>query len=91
MAYIWDKTDNKTLLITLYLFQWVLNVGWCLVFFKDQLIILGLIVIIILTLLMAYMMITGFIEFKYWSLLILPYVLWLIVATSLNAYILFKN
>ena len=39
----------------------------------------------------------GFYLFNYWpdlklkSILILPYFIWLLIATSLNAYILFKN
>lgn len=91
MAYVWGKTDNKTFLATLYIFQWILNVGWCLVFFKNQLVLLGFIVILALTILIAYMLFAGFAQYKYWALLVLPYFLWLVIATSLNAYIQFNN
>jgi len=91
MAYVWPMEENKKLLIGLFVVQWLLNVIWNPVFFYYHNVVLGLLVITILTILV------GFLLFFYWpvlkvkSTLILPYFLWLLIATSLNGYIMFKN
>jgi tryptophan-rich sensory protein len=65
-------------------------VAWNPVFFYFQKVDIGLLVIV--GLLLSVLLIT--IKFsriqKSWTLAIVPYVLWLFVATSLNAYIFFK-
>jgi tryptophan-rich sensory protein len=48
-------------------------------------------IITLLTLLMGYFLLNYWPVLKIYSLLVLPYVLWLIIATSLNGYILLKN
>lgn len=91
MAYLWPITSNKGLLIALYAVQWVLNVGWNPVFFHFHQVAAALAIIIGLTLLV------GFILFFFWkdlgarSVLLLPYVIWLLIATSLNWYVLLNN
>ncbi len=91
MAHAWETVSDRKFLLGLFIAQWVLNVSWNPVFFKYHQILLALVVIILLTLLIGYFL------FKYratlgaWSLLILPYFLWLITATSLNAYALTNN
>ncbi len=91
MAYLWPVVENKKTLVALFVLQWILNVSWNPVFFYFHNTLGGLILIIGLTILVFLFL------FKYWpalkliSLLILPYAIWLIIATSLNAYILLKN
>ncbi len=91
MARLWPMAENQKLLLTLFLLQLVLNIAWNPIFFHFHNVALGLIVITGLTVL------TGFLLFYYWpklhlmSALLLPYFLWLLIATSLNAYILIKN
>lgn len=91
MAYWWPRMENKSLLIGLYAVQWVLNVGWNPLFFHFHQVNIALVVIVLLTLLIGYLL------FFYWPLmkarsaLLLPYFLWLLIATSLNGYICFKN
>lgn len=91
MALLWQVVDKKKQLISLYSVQWILNVAWNPVFFYFMNISAALILICALTALI------GFIMFKYWpdfklrSVLIAPYFLWLIVATSLNGYIFLMN
>ncbi len=91
MAYLWPSVENKSLLVALYVFQWILNVGWNPVFFYYQNVLAGLMIITALTLLIL------FILFYYWSalnlksILIAPYLTWLLIATSLNGYIYLKN
>ena len=91
LAYLWPKTDNKPLIIGLYLAQWILNVSWNPIFFYLHQVANALIVICLLTLLV------GFFLFYFWpllkvkSLLILPYLIWLLIATSLNGYVFIRN
>lgn len=90
MAYLYKvKTSSKV--ITLFTVQFVLNVIWNFIFFNQHLVTVGLICILLLTIVVAIFLFGFKAELKVKSLLILPYFLWLCVATSLNAYILFYN
>jgi tryptophan-rich sensory protein len=91
MAYLWPKVKNHKLLIALFTLQWILNVGWNPMFFNYHLVTISLVIITALTLLVAAIMITYYAASKSKSLLILPYFLWLLIATSLNAYIYLYN
>lgn len=91
MAYLWPAVENKSFLIGLYLVQWLLNVAWNPTFFYFQNIQGGLLIISFLTLVVGYFLFRYFPQLKYKSVLILPYFVWLLIATSLNGYILFKN
>lgn len=91
MAYLWPSIENKSFLIGVYLFQWVLNVSWNPTFFYFQNILGGLLIISLLTLVVGYFLIRYAPELKFKSILILPYFVWLLVATSLNGYIFLKN
>ncbi|WP_196893285.1 TspO/MBR family protein [Aureivirga marina] len=91
LAFLWPISTNKSLLLSLFVLQWILNVSWNPTFFYFHKVLFGFIIILVLTILIGYFL------FNYWnilktkSILILPYFLWLIVATSLNGYILLKN
>lgn len=91
MAYLWPSIESKNDVIGLFILQWVLNVSWNPLFFFLHNVITALICISLLTFLIA------FILYKYWptlkvkSTLILPYFIWLLIATSLNGYIYFEN
>lgn len=91
MAYAWDKVNNKKLLIGLFSLQWILNVAWNPVFFKYHQMLFGLIVISLLTVLVGYFLFGYKSQLKKVSLLVLPYFLWLLIATSLNGYALLNN
>ena len=91
MAYLWPTQSNKTLLISLFAVQWFLNVGWNPAFFYAHQVLIGLIIISSLTLLMTVFLVFFWKEIQLASLLILPYVLWLCIATSLNGYVYFNN
>jgi benzodiazapine receptor len=88
MAYLWPATENKSLLIGLYAVQWVLNVAWNPAFFYFNNVIWGLVIITILV---------GIFLFYYWpqmklkAIFVLPYFIWLLIATSLNGYIYVNN
>lgn len=81
---------NKKLL-TLYLVQWILNVSWNYLFFNIHQTIIGLIVIVLLWFLILYFTVKFKNQTKWYTLLILPYLIWLTIATSLNAYIVIYN
>ncbi len=91
LATAWPKIENKKILIGLFTVQWMLNVGWNPIFFYYQNMLLGLAVILLLTFLIGFILIFYWKEVKFISLFILPYFVWLIIATSLNWYILLKN
>lgn len=91
MAYLWPAVENKKLIIGLYVLQWALNVSWNPLFFYFHNITFALVVISLLTLLVGYFLYTFWPVVKVKSLLILPYFVWLLIATSLNGYIYFNN
>ena len=86
--YLLESTTKVKILFTV---QFMLNVSWNLVFFNMHLVALGLIVILALTFVVSILMFTYRKLMPLKSFLILPYFLWLLVATSLNAYILLYN
>lgn len=91
MAYLWPCVENKKWLLGLYGLQWVLNVTWNPLFFYAHNVILALAVIVWLTLLIGFMLFRFRPILKQKAALLLPYFLWLVTATSLNAYIFFNN
>ncbi len=91
MAYLWNVVKDKKNLIILFGIQWVLNVIWNPIFFSAQEVTLGLITISLLTVLVGYFFFSNLKKMGLKSLLISPYLIWLLIATSLNAYVLFNN
>lgn len=91
MAYAWQFNTNRNLLIALFVLQWILNVAWNPIFFKYHQVAFGLFIIVLLTGLMGYFFFAYLPQLKVKTLLVLPYFIWLLVATTLNAYILVKN
>ncbi|MGY5354330.1 TspO/MBR family protein [Wenyingzhuangia sp. IMCC45467] len=91
MALLYPKHQNKKTLIGMFIIQWILNVSWNPVFFYFHQTILGLFIIIALTLIVTIFLLKNYYTLKLKSLFIAPYFLWLLIATSLNAYIVFMN
>ncbi len=91
IAYAYERVKSKKRLVLLFAIQWILNVAWNPIFFEFHQTIAALVTISALTLLTGYMLITYHKNLKILSLMLLPYVIWLCVATSLNGYILFNN
>lgn len=91
MAYALALVEQKKLLIGLFALQWILNVAWNPVFFYYHQVLAGLIVISLLTILLAVFLIKFWPKMGIANLLILPYLIWLLIATSLNAYVLVQN
>lgn len=91
MALLWPKLENKNMLLIHFALQWILNVAWNPVFFSWHQTKFALVLIVAFTLLIAYFLYTYWPALKLKSLLLLPYFLWLLIATSLNAFIVIKN
>ena len=90
LGFLFYRSNTKKIKI-FYLIQIVLNISWNYIFFNQHLVTLALINILLLTSLLFYF----FFEFKYkmekLRYLLLPYMIWLCIATSLNLYILIHN
>lgn len=91
LAYLWPIVENKKLLIGLLLLQYLLNISWNPIFFYHHNMLAGLIVIIGLASIVGFLLFFYWDVLKYKSLLIAPYFIWLLIATSLNGYSLLKN
>ncbi|MFT6268060.1 MAG: tryptophan-rich sensory protein [Alphaproteobacteria bacterium] len=91
MAFAWNEVTDKKKLAALFVLQWILNVSWTPVFFVFQYVVFGLVVISALTLLVGYFLVEYRAVLKAKALLMLPYFVWLLIATSLNLYILLYN
>lgn len=85
------KVEKSPAIYILFALQLILNVLWNPLFFKYHLTGWSLVVIISLFLVVFIMTVMSIKPLKWqWSLMI-PYVVWLGIATSLNAYVILKN
>tara|TARA_B100000768_G_scaffold158197_1_gene156641 strand:- start:3243 stop:3701 length:459 start_codon:yes stop_codon:yes gene_type:complete len=91
MGFLYDTNHKKSTIIFLYVLQLILNISWNPVFFKFHYVFLSLFVISLLTLTVVYKLYFFYKAIRLKSFLILPYIIWLVIATSLNGYILFYN
>jgi tryptophan-rich sensory protein len=92
MAILWkDAPQLHFQIAALFALQFILNVGWNPVFFKFHQTLFALFIIIALTILVGLFLFQFRSILKWNSLLILPYFIWLLIATSLNAYAVWKN
>lgn len=82
---------NHRLISLLFVVSWVLNVIWSPLFFRFHYIELALVVLALL----FFSILTFFLLFGrrmgMFSFLLLPYLVWLGIAFSLNWYVIFKN
>lgn len=91
MSMAWEKINNKKKFVLLFSIQWILNVGWNPSFFYYHNVLFGIIIICSLTLLIAYLLMNYYKTLGSLTFFLLPYLIWLCIATSLNGYILFMN
>ena len=90
MAILWEKIKlNKLLFI--FISEVVLNVIWNPLFFHFKWINIALVSISLLTILITYMVISLRREMRLKTLLIFPYLIWIVIATSLNGYVVLYN
>ena len=91
MSFLYNTNYKKTTIIILYVLQLFLNFSWNPVFFKFHYVLLGFTVISLLTITVIFKLFLFYRAIRLKSFLILPYIIWLIIATSLNGYILIYN
>tara|TARA_Y100000589_G_scaffold75561_1_gene69185 strand:+ start:406 stop:861 length:456 start_codon:yes stop_codon:yes gene_type:complete len=90
MAILWEKIKlNKLLFI--FISELVLNVIWNPLFFHFKWINVALLSISLLTILISYMVISLRREMRLKTLLLFPYLIWIVIATSLNGYVVLYN
>ena len=90
LSVLWKKIASIQF-TTLYSILFTLNVSWNPLFFYFRWGFIALIVIAFLTYMIGYTANKYKGEMRYYNLLLLPYFIWLIIATSLNVYIVIFN
>ena len=91
MAIALDRVKQVKPILALYVLQWFLNVLWNPMFFHYQMVSSGLIVILSLALLISFILFRYLKIMKVSALLLAPYFVWLLIASSLNLYIYMYN
>lgn len=91
MALLYKRNENRKKIILLYAAQLLFNISWNPLFFYFQNASMALLTILILTFIVAYFLFHYQKSMRWFSLLILPYFIWLCIATSLNLYIVIYN
>ena len=86
----YEETLRKEFILV-FAGAWVLNVLWNPVFFYFQQITVGLFIISLLALFVFRFFQYGIRDMKWEWVLILPYLIWILIATSLNFYIVLYN
>ncbi|SDS14926.1 TspO and MBR related proteins [Formosa sp. Hel1_31_208] len=90
MGFLYLKRPTHKVL-KLFIVQFVLNISWNFVFFNQHFISAGLINLVLLLIIVTAFFTTYVQDLKGKSILILPYLAWLCIATSLNLYIYMYN
>lgn len=90
MAYLYKLKPNATV-IFLFVVQFIFNVIWNYIFFNQHLVGFGFTTILLLTFIIGIFTFSFKKDMGTKTLLILPYLIWLCIATSLNGYILLNN
>lgn len=83
--------DDSKKIRFIFLFQFLLNSSWNLFFFNQHLIFLSLVVILSLTAVLFFYFLALSKKVNNYKYLLLPYIIWLCIATSLNMYVLVHN
>ncbi|MFT6501653.1 MAG: tryptophan-rich sensory protein [Crocinitomicaceae bacterium] len=91
MTGLYSSHYNRRKILSLFSIQWILNVSWNIAFFHFQSPILGLIIISSLTFIIILFLLFYTDNKRYSFLYIFPYLSWIIIATSLNLYIVLYN
>ncbi len=89
-AYLQKNLSYKPIII-LFAIQWVLNLAWNPLFFSFHYTLIGLVVISALSIVVGYFLFNFNSLLKAKTMFIVPYFIWMIIATSLNGYVVFFN
>ena len=87
--FMWKGKER--VFLHLWIQSWIFNFLWNPMFFSLKSVELSLVIITYLLILVSSMFYVTFKRYKHIHLLLLPYIIWLIIATSLNTYIVIFN
>lgn len=90
MAYLFLKRKDLPLKV-LFVIQVVLNISWNYFFFNIHWVNVAMFILFSLTVVVFIFLFAFKKDMKWLSLLILPYAIWLLVACSLNLYVIMNN
>ena len=90
MTFLYQNLKTQKVIL-LYSFHLLLNISWNFIFMNKHMTILGLIDISLLTILIFYFLIGYNKILNNMRFFVLPYCIWLLIATSLNLYIVIYN
>lgn len=91
LAKLFTSEINKKLIFSIFLIEFILNVIWNYLFFNQHLVFTALIGIVLLTAVIFYFYFNLSKNIGKYNYLLLPYMVWLCIATSLNLYVLVHN
>jgi translocator protein len=91
LSLLWKREEGLGYWKILFGISWLLNVLWNPLFFGLHAVGWAQIVIILLLIVIVLLFKASWQEFPRFSLLLLPYILWLCIACSLNLYIYLYN
>lgn len=83
--------EKFKLAVGLFIIQWILNVSWNPIFFVHHALVLGCVFILFLIVVLLVFQVKYLKHRRIELVLILPYLLWLCVAFSLNLYVFIRN
>lgn len=90
--FMWKATSSTSaILYAAFTLQFILNVMWNPVFFRWHMLGMSMVIICCLALLVLWFTYWGFRNTGVWGILMLPYILWLLIAVSLNGYAYANN
>ena len=87
--FMWKGKER--VFLHLWIQSWIFNFLWNPMFFSLKSVELSLVIIMYLLILVSSMFYVTVKRYKHIHLLLLPYIIWLIIATSLNTYIVIFN
>ena len=91
LAKLFTTETNKKFIFSIFLIEFIFNVSWNYLFFNQQLVFAALISIILLTAIIFYFYFNLSKNIGKYKYLLLPYMIWLCIATSLNLFVLVNN
>ena len=91
LAKQFTSTNQLKFISLIFLIEFILNVSWNYIFFSQHWVLVALIVIVLLTALIFYYFFGISEHVGKLKFLLLPYMIWLCIATSLNMYVLIHN
>lgn len=91
LALQFNAAKNLQKLVVFFGLELLLNVSWNYIFFNQHMVFLGLVNLVLLTALLFYYFFKLSNQIKKSRALLIPYMIWLCIATSLNLYIFLYN